>query len=204
MARDVQGHAPVSETGDAAQGGARPPAATVRPHGLRGALARASDAADRVAVWLAAGCLVAMLAIVMLQVVARYVFDAPPAWTEEGARYMMVWAGLLGAAIAFKRRLDPVLLQWTPAGPAWLRSAMRALRVAAVLGFILPVLYACFVGPRGDPARSFVARQLGLSADTFGFSMIWVGASVPVMALLVLLHLLGGRPETEPDGQASD
>ncbi len=164
------------------------------------ALERVSDAADWVAVRLAAGCLIAMLVIVMLQVVARYLFDAPPAWTEEGARYMMVWSGLLGAAIAFKRRLDPVLVDWRPAGPAWLLAGMRLLQSLAVLGFMLPVLYACFFGPRGDPARSFMARQLKVSADTFGFSMVWVAAAVPLMVVLILLHLFGGRaPAEAPD-----
>ena len=144
----------------------------------------------------------ATMMIVMTQVVARYLYDAPPAWTEEGARYMMVWSGLLGAAVAFKRRLDPVLLQWRPAGPAWLLAGMRLVQSLAVLGFILPVLYACFIGPRGDPTRSFMARQLKVSADTFGFSMVWVAAAVPLMAALILLHLFGGRATPASDDGA--
>ena len=34
--------------------------------------------------------------LIAIQVVARYVFSEPPGWTEEGARYAMVWSGLLG------------------------------------------------------------------------------------------------------------
>ncbi|MEZ5651074.1 MAG: TRAP transporter small permease subunit [Burkholderiaceae bacterium] len=169
-----------------------------------GPLARLSDAADRVTVALAATCLIAMLVIVMLQVVARYIFDAPPAWTEEGARYMMVWSGLLGAAVAFKRRLDPVLFQWRPEGPNWLLKAMTLLQSVAVLGFIVPVLYTCFVGPGGDPARSFMARQMKVTADTFGFSMVWVASAVPLMGLLILLHLFGGRAPMADDEPAID
>ena len=41
--------------------------------------------------------MVLMVVLIGVQVVARYVWAAPPGWTEEGARYAMVWAGLLGA-----------------------------------------------------------------------------------------------------------
>ena len=44
--------------------------------------------------------LLLMLGAVALQVVARYVFFSPPAWTEELARYAMVWAGFLGATVS--------------------------------------------------------------------------------------------------------
>ena len=47
--------------------------------------------------------LMAMAAVVFLQVLFRYVLHLPLFWTEEFARYCLVWASLLGAAIALKR-----------------------------------------------------------------------------------------------------
>lgn len=41
---------------------------------------------------------------VLLQVLFRYVLNLPLTWSEEAARYLNVWAVLLGAALAVKRR----------------------------------------------------------------------------------------------------
>lgn len=40
---------------------------------------------------------------VLLQVFFRYVLNLPLTWSEEAARYLNVWAVLLGAALAVKR-----------------------------------------------------------------------------------------------------
>ena len=46
----------------------------------------------------------AMAVVVFMQVLFRYVLHLPLFWTEEFARYCLVWASLLGAAIALKRQ----------------------------------------------------------------------------------------------------
>jgi TRAP-type C4-dicarboxylate transport system permease small subunit len=46
--------------------------------------------------------MVAMVASVSWQVISRYVFSSPSSWTEEVARFLMIWIGLLGAAYAFR------------------------------------------------------------------------------------------------------
>lgn len=40
---------------------------------------------------------------VFMQVVARYVFNSPPAWTEEVARYCQVWLVLLTSSICIRK-----------------------------------------------------------------------------------------------------
>lgn len=42
--------------------------------------------------------------IVLLQVVFRYVFNSPLAWTEEASRFLLIWIVLLGSAIGIKRK----------------------------------------------------------------------------------------------------
>ncbi|HDR15382.1 MAG TPA: TRAP transporter small permease [Desulfobacteraceae bacterium] len=47
---------------------------------------------------------VALLSVlVLIQVVFRYALDFPLFWTEETARYCLVWASLLGSGVALKR-----------------------------------------------------------------------------------------------------
>jgi len=47
----------------------------------------------------------ALVAAVSWQVISRYVFSSPSSWTEEVARFLMIWVGLLGAAYAFRTRV---------------------------------------------------------------------------------------------------
>jgi TRAP-type C4-dicarboxylate transport system permease small subunit len=49
------------------------------------------------------GLFTAIILIVFLQVVARYVFNSPPAWTEEVARYCQVWMVLLTSSICIRK-----------------------------------------------------------------------------------------------------
>jgi TRAP-type C4-dicarboxylate transport system permease small subunit len=131
-----------------------------------------------------------MFLTVMTQVIARYAFSAPPVWTEDVARYMMVWTGLLGATLSFKTRADAVLMSsMFPKRPHGLGLLAEAIQTAAVLIFILPVLYFCFIGLRGGFAKGYIVRQAGLTADTLGIPMAWIAAAVPIAMLVILIHL---------------
>ena len=45
--------------------------------------------------------LVAMTLTVFSQVIARYIFEAPLSWSEELARFILIWLSMLSAAYAF-------------------------------------------------------------------------------------------------------
>jgi TRAP-type C4-dicarboxylate transport system permease small subunit len=131
-----------------------------------------------------------MFFTVMLQIIARYIFSSPPTWTEDVARYAMVWTGLLGATLSFKTRADAVLMQSIfPKRPHFLAFCAEAIQSAAVLIFVLPVVYFCFIGLRGGFAKGYLARQSGLTADTLGIPMVWISVSVPLAMIIILLHL---------------
>lgn len=121
-----------------------------------------------------------MVVLVMFQVLARYVFRAVPVWTEEAARYCMVWGGLLGATVAFKSDCDPKLVPPPTAGPRlWLRAA-SALRMLAVLCFLGPILYH---------SDRFLARHWHRTAEALGISTVWVTMAVPIAILAIFIHL---------------
>lgn len=73
---------------------------------------------------------------VFAQVVARYVFNLPPAWTEELARFCQVWIILLASSICIRKGSH---LAVDYLGPA---LGMRARRLVAVFIGSLIVLYA--------------------------------------------------------------
>ena len=131
-----------------------------------------------------------MFVTVVVQIIARYVFSSPPVWTEDVARYAMVWTGLLGATLSFKSRSDAVLMESVfPSRPHFLGLLAEGIQTAAVLTFVLPVVYFCFVGLRGGFAKGYLARQSGLTADTLGIPMVWISVSVHVAMIIILVHL---------------
>ena len=110
---------------------------------------------NALALWGAVAAVSVMVMSIMYQVVSRYIFASPPIWTEELARYAMVWAGLLGASCAFHASTDPTLF---PAanllrGSKGLIAAIG--RFCAVATFAMPVLWFCFIGPNGGFTRGF-------------------------------------------------
>ena len=134
-------------------------------------------------------CAVGVMVLAALwQVVTRYIFASPPIWTEELARYAMVWAGMLGASCAFHGAVDPVLFPGarTAEGAKGLIAAL--LRLVAVVIFATPVLWFCFIGPNGTWIRGFIARAIARDAEMLGMSMVWIAAAIPVAFVLIVIH----------------
>ena len=70
--------------------------------------------------------------VLFLQVIFRYVLELPLPWSEEAARYAMVWLGMFAAVITARKGLHFVFRWGTLLMPArilpWLRQAINTLR----------------------------------------------------------------------------
>ena len=66
---------------------------------------------------------------IVMGVVLRYVFSASVVWTEEVARYSLVWLVLLGAAGALARRDHMAVDFLVPRFPGWLKAFSWLARV---------------------------------------------------------------------------
>ena len=49
----------------------------------------------------------AMTLVVAAQVLSRYLFNHSLFWSEELARYFLVWLSFLGASVAYRRKVHP-------------------------------------------------------------------------------------------------
>ncbi len=148
---------------------------------VRNTLSRLSDALDGLCLSGAVAFFVLMLVLVALQVVGRYLFRIAPVWTEEAARYCMVWGGLLGATVAYKRMRDPRLkVPPTEDGSLWALSA-KLLRASGVIIFVGPVLFY---------SRIFLLRHWDRTAEALEISTFWVAVAVPVAVAVIFIHLL--------------
>ena len=165
---------------------------------MRKAMARASRAVDKVCRLAASGFFGIMLILVLFQVVSRYIFRGVPVWTEEAARYAMVWGGLLGASSAFRLDADPRLIQPPKNGPAWWSFLAFWARAGATVVFLGPVLYH---------ADKFLIRTYARTSDALGIPLAFVTVAVPLFVAVIFFHLLVrivthraglGEPEEEP------
>lgn len=78
--------------------------------------------------------LVALVVVVALQVLFRYLFYQPMGWTEEAGRYVFIWLCLLGAAVGVKHRghfgVDLLLKRLRPSRAARLLMVIDGLGLA--------------------------------------------------------------------------
>lgn len=153
------------------------------------AIVATSNAVDRVCLTLAKAALVGMVAAIAIQIVARYGLRSPPSWTEELARYLMVWGGLLGASAAFRRGIDPAVTQRPATGTGWSVQFARVMLGLCVLVFLVPILHYSFFGPGFDPARSFLMRNLARTSSGLGMNLIFIAAAIPTFCVVVIIHL---------------
>lgn len=137
--------------------------------------------------------IVGIVVCVFLQVLFRYVLAASLAWTEEMARFLLVWASMTGAAIAFRRqahfRLD-ILVH---------RLAPGSRRVVMLAIWALVAIFAAVLAYQGAILTDRTRDQL---SPAMRVPMNYVMLAMPVGGALLLVHsvsLLVGALRS-PDG----
>jgi TRAP-type C4-dicarboxylate transport system permease small subunit len=149
---------------------------------MKRAIIKASYILDRFCRITAVGFLAIMLILVLLQVVARYLFQSVPVWTEESARYCMVWAGLLGATVAFRADSEPRLIHPPHSGPRWKIVLATWIRSLCVVVFLGPVFYHSY---------TFLLRTFQRTSEALGISIMWIVIVVPLAIGIIFFHMLG-------------
>ena len=124
---------------------------------------------------------VVMVAAVFLQVVFRYVVNQPLSWSEELARYIFVWASMIGASMGVKKKshfgLD-ALLKLFP------RTQKKATEI--ILYCLMSILLIILVYYGVQFSRELYVQ----TAPGLNITMAIPYAAMPVGGLLMLLHIV--------------
>lgn len=128
--------------------------------------------------WVAGLLIALMTALVALQVVFRYVVNYTLPWSEELARYVFLWASLLGACVALGRGAHLGVDSLVSRLPAAARRSLEQV-VALLVG-----LFAVVFGYQG---LALLPPALSQRSPTLGLSMVLVFAAVPVAALILAI-----------------
>jgi len=125
--------------------------------------------------------MVLLILDVWLGVLARYVFRAQIPWTEELARYLMIWAALLAVSCGIARREHIGFTMLLIRLPIFLQKGLLVAFDALALVFFL-LMFGYGIDMTVTGSRQF--------AMIFGISMAMPYASVPVASLLAAVQLL--------------
>lgn len=142
---------------------------------------RVSDTVHRITELLLLIVLTAMSVVVFLQVLFRYVLGLPLFWTEEFARYCLVWASLLGAAVATKRGQHIAVTFVMERLPARLHRFFRVVALFSVAVILAIIMW-------GGIQLVMVTRAQISPALRIPMAIPY--AAVPVGAAVMLLHTI--------------
>ncbi len=122
-----------------------------------------------------------LLLIVIYQICARWITFIPPAlWTEEIARFFLVWVIFLGAAIGVRERSHFVLEVLSESKSRIVNIVWQSFIIVMEIAFCSIFFF------RGLSYAEVLRWDI---SDVAQISMLWIGASVPVFGGLSLIFL---------------
>lgn len=124
--------------------------------------------------------LAAMLAF--YQVITRFVFNAPSAWSEVASRSLIIWCVFLGAAATF--RSDAMMRVEVIFGLVPARRHLLLETLIAVICLTFFVLLAWFGAQMGYRVRNQTLSGMDIS-------IAWAYAALPVGSVFCVLAILG-------------
>lgn len=137
---------------------------------------------------LAAALLAAMMAIVLANVVFRYVLHSPLVWGDEAASLSFIWMAMLGAAIAVDRHEHLRLTIALPLFPPRMQAVLDVFGRVAVAVLLLRLL---------PEAISYAYEESFVTSPALGLPMSVRAAALPagigLMTLLMVLSVIRTR-----------
>lgn len=124
--------------------------------------------------------LAGMIAVITLQIVSRVFFTAV-SWSEELARFLLVWTSFFGAAMAWQRGRHIAVGFAVDCLPGRLKTLVRALAILVSIAFFAVIIY---YGIRFMQMQSFqVSASLRIPIR-------YVYAVIPFSAAVMLYYTL--------------
>lgn len=139
-------------------------------------------ALDRLLATLIGLLLALMVGNVIWQVFTRLVMNRPSSFTEETARYLMIWLGLLGAAYAAGQKAHLALDLITARLQGGRKRASEIFIHSVILIFALAVL----VG--GGGRLVWIQLSLGQQSAALQVKLGYVYLAVPVAGAFIVLY----------------
>jgi TRAP-type C4-dicarboxylate transport system permease small subunit len=122
--------------------------------------------------------LIGIVVVMTAQVVARYAFNSPLSWSEELAKYLLVWSCFLSISYCVKKRISIKIDQFQNMLPEKAIPWIKMIRHTIVFVFCLAMLPFCltYVQQAISSGATSAAMQLPMyyiqSAPLVGFLLL--------------------------------
>ena len=143
--------------------------------------AKVSRTSERIVQFTLVGMVGVMTVIIILQVFMRYLFLFSLSWSEEVARYLMIWVSFLGASLALKYGFHIGVEFVINRIPKKMRGWIN---LTAKLGVLFFLIYFTIGGFR----LSWAVRDQ--DSPALLFSMAYAYLSAPVGGVFMIIQLL--------------
>lgn len=121
---------------------------------------------------------------VLWGVITRYIFNLQASWTEELARYLMIWIALLGAAYATSKKLHlsiPLIFNY-------INDKNKRILETFISGLIL--FFALSVMIVGGIQLMLLTNLLGQLSPALRWPMWMVYSIIPLSGVLVIVFTI--------------
>ena len=120
-----------------------------------------------------------MVLTVLVGVFFRYVLRDSLGWTEELARYLMIWAALLSISIGIKDK-EHVGIQ--------LIIRNIPIKYARLLNFLVNIIILIFLSVLSYKGMYIAIKAIPQLSMGLGISMFWALLSIPVSGVLAIIQ----------------
>lgn len=125
-----------------------------------------------------------MVINVLWQVFSRYLVGTPSSFTDELARYLMIWVGVLGAAYVSGRNMH-VAIDVIPS-----RSTEKTRRKLGSIVNTLIILFAFFALVVGGSRLVYISYTLGQKSPALQIPLALVYLVIPISGILIIYYKL--------------
>ncbi|ABR49658.1 Tripartite ATP-independent periplasmic transporter, DctQ component [Alkaliphilus metalliredigens QYMF] len=122
--------------------------------------------------------IVGMIAAITLQIISRVFFSAV-VWTEELARYLLVWSSFLGATLAYKRKMHIAVTFGVERLPKMMQ------RVIVLFSILLSMLFFAVCTYYGFQLMNMQIYQV---SPALGLPMKYVYLGIPLSFFVMFIH----------------
>lgn len=123
-----------------------------------------------------------MVLDVTWQIFTRFATDSPSSWTEELARFLLIWIGLLGAAWAYRTR--------SHLGLSYLveKQSRATQKKLAIFSYVAAIVFALSVMIFGGSQLVLLTLELNQFSASLGVKMGYVYMIIPISGVLITLY----------------
>lgn len=151
--------------------------------GMPAALDRVSQALNRRIKGVVCAMGMTMALVVAVQVVSRYAFNHSLFWSEELARFLLIWLSFMGATVAYCHGVHPGVDSLVRRMPEQWRT------LTALLSYLAGAALFTVMVVSGTQFAWFVRLQI---FPATGLAKWIIMAVVPVSGIIFLVHCLAG------------